>query len=472
MSNPTHLIRNARLALPGRGDLPAGDVLIEGERIAGVFVGGGGPSGADTVTDGGGMAVLPGFVNAHHHSYSNVLRGTKNDLRLESWALYTVAYGYALDAEAMRLAILLGAAEAMRHGITALIDHAPHIAHAEASLAAHQESGLRVGFAPFFHDRSDHDLLGVSLPADLDQAFGPPQRKPEDIASFFRRLVRDWHGRDRRISVMLGPNAPQRCSPDLLDLWRRLADELSVHVHTHLCETMPQAEYGRRTWLGGTVAELARRGLLNDRLSVAHAVWLSEAERDLLAQHGVTVSHNPASNLMLGSGTMPLVDYLKRGIAVGLGSDGANTGGAANLFEVMRLALALPRPNAPESDWPTPATILGLAAEGGAGALGANAGRLEAGRLADLALVRLDTTFTAAAEPSVVQIIQHGGAHAIAGTMVGGRWVYRDGKVLAFDEAAVLARYREVAASILGAAKDRLELAGRAEPQFGKLYRF
>jgi cytosine/adenosine deaminase-related metal-dependent hydrolase len=467
---PTHLIRDVRLALPGRVDLPLGSMLIEGERISGVFVGAGGPSAADQVTDGSGAALLPGLVNAHHHSYSNVLRGTRNDRRLESWALYTVAYGYSLGAEAMRLAILLGAAEAMRHGVTALVDHAPHVAHADASLAAHRESGLRVGYAPFFHDRSDHDLLGVPLPDEVDRAFGAPQRPPEDIAGFFRRLARDWHGRDGRISVMLGPNAPQRCSPALLDLWRQLADELDLRVHTHLCETKPQAEYGRRTWPGGTVAELARRGLLNERLSVAHAVWLTSGERNLLARHGVTVSHNPASNLMLGSGVMPLADYLKRGVSVALGSDGANTGGAANLFEVMRLALALSRPNTAEDDWPTAATVLQLAAAGGARALGIDGGRVETGRLADLVLLRLDTTLTAAAEPSVAQIVQHGGAHAVAGTMVGGRWVYRDGRILAFDEAAVLARYQEVASSILGAARDRLNLAERAESQFRRLY--
>lgn len=259
------LIRNARLVLPGRGDMPSGSILIEGERIAGVFSGGDGPQQAGEVIDGAGLAVMPGLTNAHHHSYSNVLRGTRNDRRLESWALYTVAHGYVLDSEAIRLAALLGAAEAMRHGVTALIDHAPHIAHAEAALEAHRQSGLRVGFAPFMHDRSDHDLLGVSLPADLRPVFDAPNRTPGTIADFYRHLVKEWQGRDGRIQLMLGPNAPQRCSPVLLDLWRDLAGELSLRVHTHLCETRPQASYGEREW-GGTVHELARRGLLNDRL--------------------------------------------------------------------------------------------------------------------------------------------------------------------------------------------------------------
>jgi 5-methylthioadenosine/S-adenosylhomocysteine deaminase len=464
------LIRNANLLLPGRADLPPGSLLVEGERIAGVFPGSEGPGAADEVIDGTGLAVMPGLVNAHHHAYTNVLRGTCNDRRLESWALYTVAYGYVLDAEAIRLALLLGAAEAMRNGVTALIDHAPHVAHADAALEAHRESGLRVGYAPFLHDRSDHDLLGVKLPDDLNATFAAPNRPPESIAEFFRRLARDWQGRDGRLQVMLGPNAPQRCSPALLELWRRLADELSLRVHTHLCETLPQARYGDREW-GGTVTGMARYGLLNDRLSVAHAVWLAESERDLLAKHGVTVSHNPASNLMLGSGTMPLVDYLKRGIPVALGSDSANTGGAANLFEVMRLALMLPRPiTANEADWPTPQAVFGLASAGGAQALGVDAGRLETGRLADLALVRLDTATMVSAEPSVSTLVQHAGPHAVQATMVGGRFVYRDGKVLAFDEAAVLRRYAERASVIVGAAADRLRLAERAEPHFTKLY--
>lgn len=467
---PSILIRNARLVLPGRADLPAGSVLVAGERIAEVFIGGDAPAAAGEVIDGAGLAVMPGLVNAHHHSYSNVLRGTRNDRRLESWALYTVAHGYVLDREAIRLAALLGAAEAMRHGVTALIDHAPHIAHAEAALEAHRESGLRVGYAPFMHDRSDHDLLGVSLPDDLRPAFDAPNRPPETIAEFYRRLVREWQGRDGRLQVMLGPNAPQRCSPALLDLWKRLADELGSRVHTHLCETVPQAKYGEREW-GGTVHELARRGLLNEHLSVAHGIWLAESERDLLARHGVTVAHNPASNLMLGSGVMPLVDYLKRGINVALGSDSANTGGAANLFEVMRLALMLPRPaTADETDWPTAQQVFALASEGGSRALGLEAGRIEKGRLADLVLLRLDTPLMAAAESSLNTVVMHGGGHAVQATMVGGRFVYRDGKVLAFDESAVLRRYREKAAAVTGAASDRLRLAERAEPHFTTLY--
>jgi len=466
---PSLLIRDANLVLPGRGDLPIGSLLVEGERITGVFLAGDGPHEADQVLDASGLAAMPGLVNAHHHAYSNVLRGTCNDRRLESWALYTVAYGYALGAEAIRLAVLLGAAEAMRNGVTAMIDHAPHVAHADAALQAHAESGLRVAYAPFLHDRSDHDLFGVALPADLRPAFDAPNRPPETIADFFRRLVREWQGRDRRLTVMLGPNAPQRCSPALLELWRHLAAELDLRVHTHLCETMPQARYGQTEW-GGTVHGMARHGLLNDRLSVAHAVWLAESERDLLAKHGVTVSHNPASNLMLGSGTMPLVDYLKRGIPVALGSDSANTGGGANLFEVMRLALMLPRPGAAETDWPTPQIVLSMASAGGARALGVEAGRIESGRLADLVLVKLDTAMMASAEPSLAALVQHAGPQAVQATMVGGRFVYREGKVLAFDEAAVLTRYQETAAAMVGAASDRLRLAERAEPHFRALY--
>lgn len=467
---PSLLIRNTRLVLPDRADLPVGSLLVEGERIAGVFLGGDGPSTVDEVIDGSGTAAMPGLVNAHHHAYSNVLRGTCNDRRLESWALYTVAYGYALDGEAIRLAVLLGAAEAMRNGVTAMIDHAPHVTHAEAALDAHRQSGLRVGYAPFLHDRSDHDLFGVALPDELRPAFAAPSRPPEAIAEFFRGLAREWQGRDGRLQVMLGPNAPQRCSPALIELWRRLADELSLRVHTHLCETVPQARYGEKEW-GGTVTGMARYGLLNDRLSVAHAVWLAESERDLLAKHGVTVSHNPASNLMLGSGTMPLVDYLKRGIPVALGSDSANTGGGANLFEVMRLALMLPRPTtANEADWPAAQTVFSMASAGGARALGVEAGRIEAGKLADLALVRLDTATMAAAEPSLNSLVQHAGPHAVQATMVGGRFVYRDGKVLTFDETAVLRRYQESASTIVGATADRLRLAERAEPHFTKLY--
>ncbi|MBM3601164.1 MAG: amidohydrolase family protein [Alphaproteobacteria bacterium] len=472
------LLHNARLVVPGqatRAELPAGAVLIDGDRIAAVLTDRAEIAAATAAEriDLAGRIVMPGLINAHHHAYGNVLRGTENALPLEQWALYTVAYGRSLTPAALRLAVLIGAAEMMRAGVTTVLDHFPYVRVAEAMLGAYEESGMRAGFAPFIHDRFDHDILGVALPEDVRRAWEGAGPLPSDeVEQRIRALVGAWQGRAGRIRILLGPNAPQRCSPELLALWRRLAVELDLHVHTHLLETLPQARHGRSTAPGGTVGEMDRLGLLNERLSVAHAVWTLDSERELLARRGVTVVHNPTSNFMLGSGVMPLADYRRHGIAVALGTDSANSGGRLNMFDVMRTALMLPRPVLPSRDWPEAGAIFDMATSGGARALGlaAETGQIARGMKADLVVVDGGGATMVALAPNLVGLVQHAGPEAVSAVMVDGRWVYRDGRVLAFDEAAVLAEFKSITAEITRAAQADVALATRTVPMFERLY--
>jgi cytosine/adenosine deaminase-related metal-dependent hydrolase len=210
--------------------------------------------------------------------------------------------------------------------------------------------------------------MSLDLPPAVAQlAGGTPPLDAAAYAGRFAELVQD--SRPDRVSIMLGPNAPQRCSPSAWALWRDLRDRHGVGVHTHLMETRAQAVVGAR-WPGGLVAEMDRQGLLDDRLSVAHGIWLTPQERVVLARHGVTLTHNPASNLMLGSGIMALAASRADGLAVAIGTDSANTGGRHDLFEAMRLAMMLPRvPEEGHEGWPTARNVLDMAIRAGAAAI-------------------------------------------------------------------------------------------------------
>ncbi len=426
-------------------DARPGAVLIEGNRIAAVawseqerrdLAG-----RAGDVVDATGHWLMPGMVDAHGHSYGVLLRGTENSLPLELWALHTTVYGRALDGPASRAAVLLGAAERMRGGITGLVDHSPMVAFAEHSIAAHEMSGLRVGYAAFLHDLSDYDLLGIELPEAL--AALAPAPPPVDADAYSRRfaaIVEAARAGSGRVQAQLGPNAPQRCSPAVWKLWRHLRDTHDVAVHTHLLETRAQASLNAR-WEGGLVAAMAREGMLEGLLTCAHGVWLTDPEREILAAHDVTVSHNPASNLMLGSGVMPLHACERCGLRVALGTDSANTGGRHDLWGVMRLAMMLPRRDGGDPlAWPTGRRMLALATEAGAAALGLHGrvGRIAPGQLADLVLVRQRAPGTLAFDAGVDAMVQHAGPEAVDSVMVDGTWTLRAGRILAFDEAAML----------------------------------
>ena len=423
-----------------------GTVLVEGRRIAAVAWSAAEREAlrarAATVVMAQRQWLIPGLIDGHAHAYAALLRGTENSMPLELWAFYTVLYGRAFDAAAMRAAILLGAAERIRAGITGWIDHSPMMHLGEAALAAHEASGLRVGYAPFLHDVADDELLGLALPDPVARLGGGPQPLDEDAyAARFTSLVEAARAGSGRVAVLLGPNAPQRCSQAAWRLWRSLRERHGVAVHTHLMETRTQAEIGARRWPNGLVAEMQRQGLLDERLSVAHGIWLTAAERATLAVHGVNVVHNPASNLMLGSGIMPLLEARRAGLSVALGTDSANTGGRHDLFEAMRLAMMLPRVAEPDyRQWPHGREALDMATRNGARVLGFDGrlGRIAAGQIADLVLVRRRTAGTLAFGAGEDVLVQHAGPEAVDSVMVDGRWLMRGQVVLAFDEAAAL----------------------------------
>ena len=396
-------------------------------------------SHASEIIDAPDMWLIPGLIDAHAHGYATLLRGTENAMPLELWALHTVLYGRAYDARAIRAAVLLGAAERIRAGITGWIDHSPMVALAEPALTAHETSGLRVGYAAFLHDLSDYDLMHLNLPAELAAiAGGPPPLDADAYAHRFAELVA--HAGSGRVRVLLGPNAPQRCSPQAWALWRQLRDRHGVPIHTHLMETRAQSIVGTR-FQGGLIAEMQRQSLLDGRISVAHGIWLSAAERDILARHDVVIAHNPASNLMLGSGTMPYAESLAAGLTLALGTDSANTGGRHDLFEAMRLAMMLPRqPSTPHTAWPRGRAVLDMATRNGAAVLGyaGELGVIAPGCLADLVLIRRRTAATLAMHADENALVQHASPDAVAAVMVDGQWLLRDGCILAFDEAAAL----------------------------------
>jgi 5-methylthioadenosine/S-adenosylhomocysteine deaminase len=395
---------------------------------------------AGEIVDGSGHWLMPGMIDAHAHAYGTLLRGTENSLPLELWALHTTLYGRTFDGPALRAATLLGAAERIRAGITGMVDHSPMMHLADDSLAAHETSGMRVAYAPFLHDVSDYDLLDLPLPDALRPlAGGPPPLDPEIYARRFADIVQAAQG-SSRVSIQLGPNAPQRCSPQAWALWRTLRDRHGVAVHTHLLETKAQASLNAR-WPGGLVAQMQREGMLDGTLTCAHGVWLSEAEMATLADHDVTVSHNPMSNLMLGSGVMRFDACRQCGLRLALGNDSANTAGRADHFAGMRLAMSLPRRDGGDfALWPKPVEVFHAATDAGAAALNLKGqlGRIAVGQIADLVLVRANTSATVAARPTLDTLVQHAGTEHVDSVMVGGRWVMRNGRILTFDENALL----------------------------------
>jgi 5-methylthioadenosine/S-adenosylhomocysteine deaminase len=432
------LLRGCRV-LDGPAFIDA-DVLIDGTRVKAVGPRLVAPPGA-TVWELGGDLVIPGLINAHYHSPDNLNTGRMPLAPLELWSLASVPSRVGQPDE-LRLAALLGAAQLVRGGVTGVVDMVrpwPTLSAAglDALGDAYVQSGMRVAIAPVLAD----------LPIEQTLPFGPlPEPRPcgpvaLEQLGVVEAFYQSWHGRHERIQVHVAPSAPQRCSEELLVRLVELADRLDTQLHTHALETRAQREQSQRRWAKSQIEHLDLLGGLQARTVLAHLVWASEADLDRIGQRGAVVVHNPTSNAALGSGRAPLPGLLARGISTGLGTDAATCNDGLSMFEAMKLATLLPRSHEPDwTLWPDPVTVLRLAVEGGAAALGLadQLGRIEPGRLADL--VVLDARSPAFVPPNdlVHQLVMRGDPSSVRHVLVGGKTVLRDRTLLTLNWEALV----------------------------------
>jgi 5-methylthioadenosine/S-adenosylhomocysteine deaminase len=433
------------------------------------------PIGANESIDGSEMIVMPGMTNAHYHSYSNLLKGTTSHFPLEIWSLYTTAYGYSLDDEDIYNAVLLGVIDMIKSGVTSCIDHFPHIRRSEAALKAYEASSIRVGFAPMMHDVPDHHFLPVELPSDrkrkLDEA---APISVEEMKAFYNSLFNKWHDKNNRIQILLGPNAPQRCSEEMLALCRELSEQRGAYVHTHLLETKIQKEVGDAAFFGGIVGRLRDQQLLSRKLSAAHSIWIEDDEAEVLADRGVSLVHNPVSNMMLGSGRANVSSYLRKGMNVALGTDSSNCGISHNLFEAMRIAVMHSRQEHSQfQEWLKPIDVLKMATIGGAHLLGEEKkrGKIKQGYEADLVLLTKRSPALAMNEDLISQLVYYENGSSIESVMVKGEWVLRNRSIVTFDEEAILQAVKEKHESLVVKSQASIQLANEYETYFTNMYK-
>jgi len=240
-----------------------------------------------------------------------------------------------------------------------------------------------------------------------------------------------------------------------------LAEELDLVIHIHVLETRMQAVSGGRMYGKTLVEHMDAIGFLSPRVNFAHGIWLTPGDIELVRDRGVTVAHNPASNLKLGSGLAAVPRLLAEGVNVALGTDGMSSNDGLDMFASLKLASLVHKLwgidyeqwlGAKEA-WQV-ATIGGAVAAGDATGLGC----IEPGRRADLVLLDLDShVFTPLNDP-LRQLAFGSSTLAVDSVLVGGEWSVRDGRAARVDEADVLARARETGQEIVGRFDEAFEL--------------
>jgi 5-methylthioadenosine/S-adenosylhomocysteine deaminase len=297
------------------------------------------------------------------------------------------------------------------------------------TLRAIQNSGLRAVFARTIMD------TGEIVPDCTKE-------KPEQA---FRQIdaILAKHQKDEKLSFMTGPNTPPiNTTPDLLREVRRFADDRAIGISAHVAESKSVVDcVGREHGKNGVVEFLHEFGLVAKNSIFAHSVHVSKDEIRVLKETGASVSHNPVSNMMLGDGVAPVVEMLREGVNVGLGTDGAASNHSQDLFDTMKAASLLQKVHHQDAGVIKPYQVLHMATAGGAEALGLGeiCGSIEVGKRADLILVDVNTVHNQPVNNIFSQIVHCAKASDVKTVIVNGEILMRDRQLIGLDERKILA---------------------------------
>lgn len=446
-----------------------GELWLDGDRIAYAGAPGGftPPAGVPVdEIDGRGRIVMPGFVNAHTHSYAGLLKGTTDTIPLDVFMVNVILAAGARTPRDVYVSALVGCLEMLTTGTTACLDHFSHrprhhVDALDAVCRAYADAGIRAAVAPMFSDLPFVETIPLGddeMPAALRAKLPSTPQPHEPFFEMMTEGLARWGGHER-VALILGVDSPQRCSDALLRKAGAFCAEHGIGNHTHLLEAKTQWAMVADRDPRGFVAYLADRGLAGPRSSFAHFIWVTDADIEAAAAHGATVVHNAASNLILGSGIHPFLRSVEAGVAVAFGSDGVNVGNMS-MFEKTRLAALLHRVTESDSTrWVPAHPLLRMATVNGARVVGraGELGELVAGRLADVVVLDADTVTLSPRGDVATQLVFYEGGGSVTDVFVGGERVVAGGRPTRIDAAAVLDEARETAARL--ARDSRLSLA-------------
>jgi len=423
---------------PARRVIARGSVAIDGRDIVAV-----GPAeaiaaayrGRETI-DAAGSVVMPGLINTHTHAPMVLFRGLADDLALMEWLQKYIfpAEAKTVSPEFVRVGTRLAALEMIESGTTTYAD----MYYFEEEIGrATKAAGLR-------------GVLGETI----IQFPVPDAKTPAESLARTERFAREF-ANDDLITPAVAPHAMYTLDADTLKASRALADRLGLPVLIHLAETADEVKTAQEKYKTTPTAFLESLGFFGPRTIAAHGVHVTPDDIAVLAKRHVGVSHNPESNMKLASGTAPVEAMRKAGVAVGLGTDGAASNNDLDMFEAMRQAAFLHKlMSGDPRAIPAPAA-LEMATIDGARVLGMekSIGSLEPGKRADLLIVSMASARQTPLYDPVSHLVYVTRGDDVRTTIVNGRVLMRDRKVLTLDSRQVLADARATADKVRAAVK-------------------
>jgi len=419
------LIRNCEvLTFEGQEPrfLPGQDILIEGNQISAIQPTASRPDLDYQVIEAVGMLAVPGMVNTHAHVPMVLFRNVGPDVNENDWFNKVI---FPLEAnltpEDVYWGAMLGQAEMIAAGITCAADHYFEMDWV-ARAVEHAGTRANLGWAVFGHQGY----------AQLEETI---------------RFVERWQGKaDGRITTWLAPHSPYLCDPDFLARCAQEAARLGVGNHIHAAETAGQVTLSLERYGKTPLQVLADAGILDQPTIIAHCLYPTDEDLDLLVGKEVGIAQAPKTYLAMAMGLADLPKYLAKGIAVGLATDGAVSSCTLDLFEQMRLTALSQKQRAMDAEVLPVNTVLDLAFQGGARVVRQpRLGNLKAGNLADVVLLRQDRPAVQPVINKAANLVYSLDARDVDTVICDGKLIYQGGRHLTLDLDEIL---REVNARL------------------------
>ncbi len=387
---------------------------------------------ADKIIDATGCLVLPGLINTHTHLPMVCFRGMADDLPLMEWLTQHIfpAEARFVNKKMVYDGSVLAMAEMIRSGATTFCDgYFFENQVAEAAMACGMRAVVSQGFADFAT---------------------PDNPKYEKLMSAADRFLKRWISSVPMITPAFFCHSPYTCSPQTLVNVKDAARDAGILYLIHLLENRDETETIEKRYGKKPVRHLYDLAVLDESTIAVHCNWLSAEDMAIFADLGVSVSHNPGSSMKLAAGVAPVCDMLKRGIAVGLGTDGAASNNTLDLFREMDLAAKIHKVISLDPTVMSAQTVVKMATLGGAKVLGLDRliGSLEVGKLADIILVDLNQPHLTPLYNPYSQLVYAARGTDVITSIINGRIVMENRQLQTIDLPAALHSVRNIAANI------------------------
>ena len=455
------LIKNAVVVatFDGQGqEFSPGSILIEGNQI--IKVGKSIQAKADRVIDAHGKVILPGLINTHHHLYQTMTRNLQmaQDSELFDWLTTLYEVWREITPEAVYISAMVGLGELLLTGCTCSSDHLylfPQKTSGfliDAEIQAAKDLGIR------FHATRGSMSRGKS------NGGLPPDDVVQDDATILKdsqRLIEKYHDPNpfAMTRIALAPCSPFSVTTEILRDTAKLARQYKVRLHTHLAETKDEVQYCKEMFGCRPLKYMEKTGWIGNDVWYAHGIYLNSKELDLMAKTGTGVAHCPASNLRLASGICPVPEMLDKGVPVGLAVDGSASNDTSDLLGEVRHCMLVHR-YASGVNSMSARKALQIAMGGSAKVLGRDdIGSLEVGKAADLIMIDLNQLgYAGALHDPVAAVVFSGDSHIVDMSIVNGKIVVENGKLVYANEMDLIQKANETARKMVESAKRRTHI--------------